>query len=141
LGAIDYIQFPVDTPDFQFFIDDIHVVSCDSDDNDTLDLCLPCGTKDSVSINDKNLNRINFNDTNFNKINFNVFPNPILSGEQAQIQLIDIQGRVYYASEDSLEDGENTMNMPTNLSTGMYFLKIYDLKNNRFRSHKLMILN
>jgi len=58
LNSIEYISFPVDTTDFQFFIDDIHVVSCGSDDDG--DCCL-------VDVEEPNT------------INFSVFPNPILS--------------------------------------------------------------
>jgi len=135
LSAIHYIYFPMDTSDFRLFIDDIHVVSENSPDEDSLGLC---HTKTTSIIT-------------IDSIDFKLYPNPLTAGQtinitveetiKADIQLTDITGKVHYRQNQYLHEGNNQLDISTDLATGMYFLTIYDVTNNQFGTQKLLITN
>lgn len=139
LNAIERIYFPVDTPDFRFYIDDIHVVSEDSPD-EALGLCvMNCY---QVTPTDDDLSEEYF---------YSIGPNPLKTGQtinitveetiKADIQLTDITGRVHYRKNQYLYEGNNQLDISTDLPPGMYFLTIYDIKNSQFNTQKLLITN
>lgn len=76
------------------------------------------------------------NNVNANAIVLKIFPNPtdnylfatIKNGNNYLIQLYDISGRVVMSKREFLKAGQNSIQLPKNLSNGIYALQIADKK-------------